>query len=122
MPDDMQQSKKSLGDRLLRAGSIAGSVSAILILAGTIIFIADKYATGPYVQKQAAPLIEKVEAANSVKWKANDSIHGELRSLISQEFKVIMVYQKASMTEKALQKAGDELVNDSSISPVLKMQ
>jgi hypothetical protein len=121
-PEFQKKTPKAIGDKLIRIGSIAGSITAIILLIVMVLVASDKYGMTPAVQARSAPLIEKHEKNDSLKWRQNDRDHEEIRSLVHQEFKVIMVYTKAGMSEKALQKASDELVNDTTIAPGLKLQ
>lgn len=114
--------KKSLGDKFVRWGAIAGAAIAIVALAGIIFAAGDKYGASPYIQKCAIPLIQKHEREDSVKWAANDREHCSIRDQNSQQFRVIMAYIKAGLSEEAKRRANDQIVNDTTISPVLKLQ
>jgi hypothetical protein len=112
--------EKTLGDKVIRAGAIAAAVTAIVALSVMAFVAGDKYAATPCIQNRALPLIISHEKRDSVKWIDNEKKHEEIRSLVKQEFRVIMVYTKAGMSERAKQQAKDELVNDTTISPELK--
>jgi hypothetical protein len=114
--------EKTFGDKLLRIGAYAGAITAIVVLSVMAFVAGDKYGATPCIQTRALPLIIKHEKNDSAKWIDNEKKHDEIRSLVKQEFRVIMVYTKAGMSERAKQQANDELVNDTTISPELKNQ
>lgn len=113
---------KTFWSKIKGAGAIAAAVTAILVLAGIIFAAGDRYGYTPSIQARALPLLQNHEKCDSSKWLENEKNHEEIRSLVKQEFRVIMVYTKAGMSEKARQQAADELVNDTTISPELKIQ
>jgi hypothetical protein len=116
------ETAKTVGDKLIRIGAYAGAAIAIITLVIMIFVAGDRYGFTPCVQARTVPLLQSHEKNDSAKWKDNEIDHKEIRSLVRQEFRVIMVYTKANMSEHAKQIAADELVNDTTISPELKIQ
>jgi hypothetical protein len=116
------ETPKSWEKKLKRFGAICGSGMAILALLTTIFIAGDKYALTPGVQARTLPLILTHEHNDSVKWVENEQRHKEIISFTKQEFKVIMIYTKAGMSERARREAQDAIVNDSTIEPELKNQ
>lgn len=114
--------KKTFTDKVIRWGAIAGAISAMLVLVAVIFAAGDKYGAAPYVRERALPLLKAHECADSVKWVNVDKKIKSVEDLSMQQFKVMTVYIKASMTEEAKRRASDELVNDTTIHPILKMQ
>ena len=95
--------------KLKNVGTIAGSITAILLLTGIIWAFTDKAITRPYIHKcvkeELAPIDSQIGEFKRAQTMA-DKTH-------EQEFHAIRILQEESMSERAIRNARDRMVQDS---------
>jgi hypothetical protein len=99
--------------RVIGWGNVAIAVSAIMVVLGALFLFVDKNVATPYIQDRSHPLINQhCDSLGRITANLQNQID-QIKKDEKIRFKVQRHLQEAIMTPRQIQKARDEMVDDS---------